>query len=73
MMIAAGPDIVLSSLTNLDVYDLYDWSERGGLPFDQAFEKTWISRKVKEKDINEKRDKAILESVNGEKDECMLR
>ncbi|KAJ3490514.1 hypothetical protein NLI96_g1395 [Meripilus lineatus] len=64
------PQAVLQSYKDLDVTEAYDWVDHGGLPFSDAFDAIWLKRKLSEEKVKEKSEKAILDSVNGDKDPC---
>lgn len=68
--ISGGPDIILEAYKLLDVTGFYG-TDGSALLFSEALESTWQSRKIKLNDVTEKTAKAILDNVNGEKDECM--
>lgn len=70
-MVSIGPQAVLQSYKDLDVTEAYDWVDHGGLPFSDAFDAIWLKRKLSEEKVKEKSEKAILDSVNGDKDPCM--
>ena len=66
----AGPKEVLAAFHDLDIADLYPWIE-GPLPFPSAFQRIWDVRQIGEQEATERCSNAILDSVNGENDECI--